>query len=335
MSVLHRVTSASVLRSCLVAAVAVALPALAGCSTDLATAAPAAAGASAQELDRFLWVQTAQSGTLTGPDEQHLTLVLQGVPDHLVRFTDRPDRESYLVAPEDTARRWPELFGDDGPNAALSVTAEPGDPAAEPVVIVLTLGQPVYDPAAATMTYPAARIVDAPDDLPDASRPIDVDATPVPAEFGAASLFIDDAGTPAPCVPAPAANCAGADLTGVDLHGADLHGIDLEGAELGNANLAGANLSGANLLRANLIHADLQGANLSNSNLNLAIFALGNLTGADLRGSTLGFTQMKHAEVSGANFSGDDMRCTFIDEVDISAAITTGAQMPENYYRDC
>lgn len=286
------------------AAGAVVAVALAGCSADLdsdTSSAPAAdplalvdsvstgsTGADSETVS-YLWVQAASAGTLRPDDAgDGYVLTLEGVPEHLTRFTDRPERAAAVVAPEDTARRWSEFFQTSAPNATLSYAVDGSD---VPQLLVLTLGQPVYDPDAATMAYPAQLVDVAADELPDATRSIDIPEIVVPEEFGAASLFIDGA---SPCWKAASGqplNCSGANLSGITVPSGSSHlGSSFAGANLSGATFAGVDLGGANFASANLDGADF--------------------SGADLRGSSFAYAGWNSMDVTNANLSGAAFICT-------------------------
>lgn len=137
----------------------------------------------------YLFVQAGfESGILDQATEgvQSWMLTLQGAPEQTLFFSDEPKRIAGSISTE----RFLELLdfdGDDAPNAALVIQTDAGTD-----VVVLELTNPVYDPAAATLTY-ITRILDA-DQLERSgygfvTDPLGPDT--YPAEFGPASLFID------------------------------------------------------------------------------------------------------------------------------------------------
>jgi hypothetical protein len=137
----------------------------------------------------YLFVQSGfESGILDQATEgiQSWMLTLQGAPAQTVFFSDRPERIAGAVATE----RFLELLDfspEDPPNAALVVETDAGTD-----VIILELTDPVYDAAAGTLTY-ITKILDA-DQLEKSGYGFEVDPLGpdnYPAEFGAASLFID------------------------------------------------------------------------------------------------------------------------------------------------
>jgi hypothetical protein len=147
-----------------------------------------AAGHDVDEPSSVLFTQSAEGGSLTAARGDRMTLTLRGVAPQVVWFQDRPDRHAGHVSAIGLVSQWRSFgFQSDAPNAALTLLAAPDD--ADTVVVEL-LRRPRYDPAQATMTYVVRLLSRTPNRLADFDA--DVDAA-VPARFGAASLFIDDA----------------------------------------------------------------------------------------------------------------------------------------------
>ncbi len=136
----------------------------------------------------YLWSIPSASGSLTGPNDQHLVLRLVGLRDYMTRFTDRPVRQAYVVANADFVRRFKAYFADANPNAVLSFSK---DGNRVPTEIVLQIGQPQWNPKTSTLTFPAVRIPHAEDDLPDTTVHIKPTLIRNPRHFDKASLFID------------------------------------------------------------------------------------------------------------------------------------------------
>jgi hypothetical protein len=147
----------------------------------------AAATVPRQQLN-FLWSIPSASGSLTGPNDQHLVLRLVGVRDYMTRFTDRPVRGAYVVANADFVRRFKRYFADVNPNAVLSFS-EDGNRI--PTEIVLEIGQPQWNRKTSTFTFPAVRIPHMEDVLPDTTVHIKPPLIGNPRHFDQASLFID------------------------------------------------------------------------------------------------------------------------------------------------
>ena len=143
----------------------------------------------------YLWVVNSEGGTITGSGDAGLTLTLTGVRDYATQFADRPVRHAYVLSTTDFADRWEQWFSLVTPNAVLSFT-EPGSPM--PASIVLEVTDPVYDKAAGTLVFDAARLHREPDPHPDAVEAIALPNVPTPATFISGALFIDSAGDETP-----------------------------------------------------------------------------------------------------------------------------------------
>jgi hypothetical protein len=163
------------------------------------------AATTAPQQFNYLWSIPSASGSLTGPNNQHLVLRLVGVRDYLTRFTDRPVRQAFVVANADFVRRFKAYFADANPNAVLSFM-KPGNRI--PTEIVLQIGQPRWNSKASTLTFPAVRILKTEDDLPDASVHIKPPLIRNPRHFDQASLFIDSSSTTGLCTSRHADNLA-------------------------------------------------------------------------------------------------------------------------------
>ncbi len=169
----------------LVVAITASLAALTAGTSTLSVATPAR-----QQLN-FMWAIPSASGSLIGPNDQHLTLRLVGVRDYLTRFTDRPVRNAFVVANVDFVRRFKSYFAGSNPNAVLSYSL---GAKAIPTAIVLELGQPRWDPKTASLTFPAKRIPRMEDNLPDTTVHIKPPFIANPRHFDKAGLFIDSGG---------------------------------------------------------------------------------------------------------------------------------------------
>ena len=164
------------------ALMAVAVGALLGCSPALAATTVRAPTPS------YLFSIPTASGSLTGPNDQRLTLRLSGTRDYLTRFTDRPLRKASVVANADFVRRFDRYFARSRPNAVLTYTPSG---ARIPVSIVLTFGQPRWNAHHHTWTFPATRIRKQPDNVPGTAVHIDPPLVPNPPIFKHATLLID------------------------------------------------------------------------------------------------------------------------------------------------
>jgi len=172
------------MRRALLAVLAVGLAALA----LVAAFSMGAAGHDVDEPSSVLFTQSAEGGSLKPAGGDRMTLTLRGVAPHVVWFQDRPDRRAGHVSATALVSQWRSFgFQSDAPNAALTLLAAPDD--ADTVVVEL-LRRPRYNPAQGTMTYVVRLLSRTPNRLAEFGAGVDA---AVPARFGAASLFIDDA----------------------------------------------------------------------------------------------------------------------------------------------
>jgi hypothetical protein len=138
----------------------------------------------------WLFVQEAGGGTITGPDDQHLTLTLTHLRNHVTAFTDRPIRSTTAYPNAMFFQKYPKMFAADAPNAVLNYS---NAHSIQPTSLVLTLSNPRYDAKHKTVKFHAVRVKatakvlhkGAPYTAPT------VHALKTQAVFGKASLFID------------------------------------------------------------------------------------------------------------------------------------------------
>jgi hypothetical protein len=139
----------------------------------------------------WLFVEEAGGGTITGPDDQHLTLTLTHLRNYVTGFTDRPIRSTTAVPNPLFFQKYPEMFAGDPPNAVLSYSKARS---IQPISLVLTLSNPRYDAKHKTVKYDAVRLKDTAkvqyQGKPYAATT--VHALKTPAVFGHAALFIDN-----------------------------------------------------------------------------------------------------------------------------------------------
>lgn len=153
---------------------------------------------------KFLFVQTAESGTWQPKADQPDTyiLTLTGAAAQTVYFSDRPERIVGTVP----MQRFLDTLGftpDNPPNAAV-VTGS-GD---DEDVLVIELRNPSYDADLNTLTYDAQVLGDYQEDGLSfvAERQQDTD---LPESFGTASVFIDDCNDIVNCRVGALANVVG------------------------------------------------------------------------------------------------------------------------------
>lgn len=119
---------------------------------------------------------------------------------------------------------------------------------------------------------------------------------------------------------------------GLDLRGLLLRRANLVGARMKGANLENADLSGSDMQKANLSTANLTGANMAGSNLFSA-----NLHSADLTEAELCRADLRHADLRKSicvrtAFRGADLWGTYMWNVDLSQAFTSGADFQRSDY---
>lgn len=165
-------------------------------STDYATAQ--GGNGNATEA-RFLFIQSAQSGSVSEVNATTSTLELSDVSDKTILFSDRPDR---IVGAENTTDfigNWSigtNNFAVDPPNAVLIVDDEiEGEQRQDYAVIELF--NPQYDPEANTLTY---------DITAENATTTTTTSINLPREFGQSTLVIDDDDSPRDSIVSVSAN---------------------------------------------------------------------------------------------------------------------------------
>lgn len=163
----------------------------------LSAATPAAGKSQKQRsAGSLLFVQQTRGGELdrVGPGVYRLTF--RGVSPTVSTFTDRPRRRAGEQGLARFVRNWADNgFAADPPNAALVLRDAPNSRD----VAMLTLSHPRYDRRKGVLAYTAKPLHgDAATSLRGFSRRGD---RLRPLSFGAASLFVDDAGSATTIVP--------------------------------------------------------------------------------------------------------------------------------------
>lgn len=140
-------------------------------------------GPSADAVGTYLFVQTAESGTLQEEGGGGYSLVLEGAAPLQTYFTDRPARDAGTMTVDEAI----DLLWDseaDPPNAALQTTL--GDGTA--VTLAVELTDPVYDADAETLSF-SARLLDG---VTPGLADFEFDAAEdFPVRLRAPELFID------------------------------------------------------------------------------------------------------------------------------------------------
>ncbi len=154
--------------------------------TARAQGATPAAGETGEKVE-YLFVQSFRSGTIApkAGAAGTYTLTLEQGLGQTIAFSDRPER---VVGAAPTAQFLKGLGfpPDNPPNAALIVEASPGT---EDIAVV-ELSNPTYDEATHTATY-AAKVLAEYEKVGITFQEEPTGAGEVPAQFGAAALFID------------------------------------------------------------------------------------------------------------------------------------------------
>lgn len=135
----------------------------------------------------WLFSQTADAGTFSTDADGVSTLTLIDVDPGVIGFTDRPDRDTAVIAVERFVEAWPTMFADSAPNAVL-VEHQPDG---ESDSFVVELSDPRLDGTTLSFT---AEVLDGEDHSGIAGVTVTPHTDP-PAKFQTVSLFIDD--TPA------------------------------------------------------------------------------------------------------------------------------------------
>jgi hypothetical protein len=130
----------------------------------------------------FLFIQSAQSGSLSQINDTAYSLELNDIADKTVSFSDRPYRIVESIDTSEFVGNWSntseDCFAIDPPNAAL-VVLDNSDATSEQDLALVELFDPVYDGDRNALTYDAR---------PDNATSIDL-----PDEFGQSVMIIDNA----------------------------------------------------------------------------------------------------------------------------------------------
>ena len=100
---------------------------------------------------KFLFIQSAQSGSISEVNATTSTLELNDVTDKTIMFSDRPDRIVAVVNTTDFIGNWstgPDSFAIDPPNTVIVLDDE-----VQRHLAVIELFNPEYDPEANTLKF--------------------------------------------------------------------------------------------------------------------------------------------------------------------------------------
>jgi hypothetical protein len=171
-----------------------------GAANDNTAAAAANAAATATATGnnnnmtgaKFLFIQSAQSGSISEVNTTTSTLELRDVSDKTILFADRPDRIVSSVNTTNFIGNWstgPDSFAVDPPNAALVLD----DEEQRQDIAVIELYNPENDSGANTLKYDIS--------AENASTTATTTSIDLPSEFGQSTLLIDAENQQGPYVP--------------------------------------------------------------------------------------------------------------------------------------
>ena len=144
---------------------------------------------------KFLFIQSAQSGSISEVNATTFTLELRDVSDKTISFADRPDRIVSSVSTTNFIGNWstgPDSFAVDPPNAALVLDDEEQGQD----IAVIELYNPEYDSGANTLKYD----ISAENATSASATATTTTSLNLPSEFGQSTLVID-AGSDGGCDP--------------------------------------------------------------------------------------------------------------------------------------
>jgi hypothetical protein len=177
-----------------------------GAANDNTTTAAATATATGNNNNMtgvtFLFIQGAQSGSISEVNATTSTLELSDVSDKTIMFSDRPDRIVGSVSTTNFIGNWsmgPNNFAIDPPTAALILD----DEEERQDIAVIELFNPEYDSEANTLRYDITA-ENATTTTTTTSSSIDL-----PSEFGQSTLVIDAENQQGPYVPGKQPNITG------------------------------------------------------------------------------------------------------------------------------
>ena len=147
-----------------------------GAANDNTTTAAASPARNNMTGVQFLFIQHAQSGSVSEVNATTFTLELSDVSDKTILFSDRPDRIVGSVSTTDFVGYWTmgeDSFAADPPNAVLVLD----DEEERQELAVIELYNPEYDSEANTLRYDITAV--------------NATAVDLPGEFGQSTLVID------------------------------------------------------------------------------------------------------------------------------------------------
>jgi hypothetical protein len=143
---------------------------------DSSTNETATTGNNNTNVPKFLFIQNAQSGSISELNATTSTLELNDVSDKTIMFSDRPDRIVAATNTTDFIGNWstgPDSFAIDPPNAVIILDDE-----VQRHIAVIELFNPAYDPSTDTLKFDITAV--------NATAPLSL-----PGEFSQSTLVID------------------------------------------------------------------------------------------------------------------------------------------------
>jgi hypothetical protein len=150
-------------------------------ANETAAATTATGGSNDMTGAKFLFIQGAQSGSVSEVNATTSTLELSNVSDKTILFSDRPNRIVASANTTDFIGNWSigaNNFAVDPPNAVLVLD----DEEQRQEIAVIELFNPEYDPEANTLRY----------DITVENATTTTTSIDLPGEFGQSILVLDD-----------------------------------------------------------------------------------------------------------------------------------------------
>jgi hypothetical protein len=132
----------------------------------------------------WLLSHDASSGALVDNGDGTFSLRMSGINEHVIGFTERPDRDTVFLTPRQLVQTWDDMFADSAPNAVLAEHK----PTGETNSVVMVLGKPTLQDD--SISYEVEILLD--EQRPaNLKRVGDNSHRQPPETFDGATLFID------------------------------------------------------------------------------------------------------------------------------------------------
>lgn len=298
-----------------------------------------------KENASLLFVHTGTSGTIQSSTNGTYTISIIGVPDAVVWFSDRPEREAGTMSIDGFLNAWNHFgFTDVPPNATLELFFEKD----HIDTVIAELDNPIWDADTKTMTYTATLLKEVENDRYQPFK--EISEKQLPETFDFVSVFIDNADAKIinGCLIAPGTSCPGKDFTEKDLSFSDLSNANLEEANFTKANLWSTKLNNANLYKANFTDAKLALVDFSGARVDMDLYNK-YLSSSMLKDQVDIFVELdwdskdvsnkyvkgtfQNKDFSGVNFSGSDLSRFYCLECTLTNADFSNANLETtNFY---